>query len=98
MSQINTDAIDKGFAKTFNSFSGTDIVAVIGNTVIGEIQGVSFTTTREKAPLYVMGRANPVSYSRGKRGIAGSLIFLTLDQAAILGSIQQTRKQFFARK
>lgn len=99
---VNTDLeLGSGFEKTFNSFSGTDILAVMGNNVVGELQGVSFTVTREKAPLYVMGRANPISYSRGKRGIAGSLIFLTFDNGALIESIgkgEGKRNKFFARQ
>jgi len=43
-------------ARSYNSFSGVDIKASFAGTPIGELQGVSFTITREKAPLYTMGR------------------------------------------
>lgn len=70
--------------QTYNSFSGVDMIVTFGSTTIGEVQGVSYTVTREKAPLYTMGSANPRSFSRGKRGIAGSLIFLVFDRSALL--------------
>lgn len=70
--------------QTYNSFSGVDMIVTFANTVVGEVQGVSYTVTREKAPLYTMGSANPRSFSRGKRGIAGSLIFLVFDRSALL--------------
>jgi hypothetical protein len=70
--------------QTYNSFSGVDMIVTFGGAVVGEVQGVSYTVTREKAPLYTMGSANPRSFSRGKRGIAGSLIFLVFDRSALL--------------
>lgn len=75
------------FSQTFNSFCGVDMLVTFGNTIIGEVQGLSYTITREKAPLYTMGSANPRSFSRGKRGIAGSLIFLVFDRSAILDTL-----------
>lgn len=70
--------------KTYNSFSGVDIVATFGGKIIGELQGISFTIQREKAPIYTMGDANPRSFSRGKRGIAGSVVFQVFDRSALL--------------
>ncbi len=74
-----------GELKSFNSFSGVDIKAVMGNTIIGELQAISYSISREKAPLYTMGSADPRAYSRGKRGIAGTLIFLMFDRHSFLG-------------
>jgi hypothetical protein len=71
------------FTKTFTSFSGADIVAVFHNKVVGELQAITYSVTREKAPIYVMGNPNPVSFSRGKRGIAGSLVFTVFDRDAL---------------
>jgi len=74
------------YAKGYNSFSGVDIKAVFGSKVIAELQAISYSVTREKAPLYTMGSADPRSFSRGKRGIAGTLIFLVFDRHALLGT------------
>lgn len=74
------------FAKGYNSFSGVDIKAVFNNSVLAELQAISYSVTREKAPLYTMGSADPRSFSRGKRGIAGTLIFLVFDRHALLGT------------
>lgn len=74
------------FAKGYNSFSGVDIKAVFNSTVLAELQAISYSVTREKAPLYTMGSADPRSFSRGKRGIAGTLIFLVFDRHALLGT------------
>ena len=62
------------YTKTYTSFSGCDIVATFGNTVIGELQAITYSIQRQKAPIYTMGSAEPRSFSRGKRGIAGTLV------------------------
>jgi hypothetical protein len=56
------------------------MVAHIDTLRIGEIQGISYSITREKAPIFVMGKVNAVSFSRGKRGIAGSMVFIIFDR------------------
>lgn len=77
------------FSKSYNSFSGVDIKAVMGDKVIGELQAISYSITREKAPVYTMGDPNPRSFSRGKRGIAGTMVFIMFDRHAVLGSPEQ---------
>jgi hypothetical protein len=72
------------YTRSYNSFSGVDIKATFGGHVIGELQGVSYSVTREKAPIYTMGSADPRSFSRGKRGIAGTVIFTVFDRTALL--------------
>ncbi len=72
------------YTRSYNSFSGVDIKATFGGQVIGELQGVSYSVTREKAPIYTMGSADPRSFSRGKRGIAGTLIFTVFDRSALI--------------
>lgn len=81
-----SDALNNAstFTKTYNSFSGVDMVCTFSNKVIGELQGVSYTIQREKAPIYTMGSADPRSFSRGKRGIAGSVVFHVFDRSALL--------------
>jgi hypothetical protein len=82
-------------SQTYNSFSGVDIHVTMAGTPIGELQGVSYTVTREKAPLYTMGSPDPRAFSRGKRGIAGSLIFLVFDRSNLLESLGE-KAQFWA--
>jgi hypothetical protein len=77
------------YTRSYNSFSGVDIKATFGGQVIGELQGVSYSVTREKAPIYTMGSADPRSFSRGKRGIAGTLIFTVFDRSALLTTFQK---------
>jgi len=71
-------------SRQFSSFSGTDIRVVIGGETLGSIQALSFAVQREKGPVYVMGSADPLSFSRGKRGIAGTMITLMLDRHPLL--------------
>lgn len=70
--------------RTFNSFSGADMTAVFAGQSIGTIQALSYSIQREKAAIYTMGSANPRAFSRGKRMIAGSLIFILFDANPIL--------------
>ena len=67
-------------ARSYSSFSGVDIRVVIAGKMIGEMQAISYAVQREKAPIYVMGKVDPISFSRGKRGIAGTMISLLLDE------------------
>lgn len=53
------------YTKTYTTFSGCDIVATFGNTVIGELQAITYSVSREKAPIYTLGSAEPRSFSRG---------------------------------
>lgn len=76
-------ALSSQINQTYTSMSGCDINAYINNNIVGNIQGVSFSITREKAPIYVMGATDPISFSRGKRGIAGSLIFTNFDREVL---------------
>ena len=72
------------FTRGYNSFSGVDIKAVFGTKVVGTLQGVSYSVSREKAPIYTMGSADPRAFARGKRGIAGSLVFIQFDREPLM--------------
>jgi hypothetical protein len=72
------------FTRGYNSFSGVDIKAVFGSKTIGSLQGISYSISREKAPIYTMGSADPRAVSRGKRGIAGSLVFIQFSAEPLL--------------
>jgi len=71
------------YQKTYTAFGGADITATFGGIVIGELQAITYSVTREKAPVYVLGDPNPKSFARGKRGIAGSLVFTVFDRDAL---------------
>jgi hypothetical protein len=97
--------VNDAFKQTYNSSSGCDIVATIDGILIGNLNGISFSTTREKAPIYTMGSVDAVSFGRGKRGHAGSLIFTNFDRDALydikhqaLSSTFSTRYQYWKKQ
>lgn len=89
------------FTETYTTFSGADIVCTFGGATIGALSGITWSITREKAPVYTMGSANPRSFSRGKRGIAGSLIFTVFDRPALynmlLAHVDDDTARYFTR-
>lgn len=72
-------------SRTYTSFSGADINIVIDGKPVGSAVAVSYAIQREKGPVFVLGRADPLAFSRGKRGIAGTIVSLMLDEHWILG-------------
>lgn len=102
------EGINEGIQQTYNASAGTDILATIDGVLIGNLNGISFSTTREKAPIYVMGSVDAVSFGRGKRGHAGSLIFTNFDRHALYdimensygssNSGQEKRYQYFRKE
>jgi hypothetical protein len=75
----------------FQSFSGADMKVVIEGLECGSLQAFSYSATREKGPIYVMdGSPDPKAFARGKRAIAGSLVFLTLDEQAFLKHMRES--------
>lgn len=84
---MNSNA--SSYTRTYTSFSGCDIVASFGNRHIGELQAITYSVSREKAPIYTMGSAEPRSFSRGKRGIAGRMVFTQFNRDALLEELQE---------
>jgi len=87
------------FTRGYNSFSGVDIKATFGTKVIGSLQGISYSISREKAPIYTMGSADPRAFARGKRGIAGSMVFVQFDADPLMWELanqfDETRRLYF---
>ena len=77
----------ESYMKTYSTFGGCDIVATFNGKVIGELQAITYSLTREKVPVYTMGSAEPRSFSRGKRGIAGNLVFVSFNRDALLSEL-----------
>ena len=69
---------------TFASYSGSDIHAVFGSTIFGQIQMISYKQDREKAPVYTMGSPDLRTIARGKRLITGACVFVVFDKDALL--------------
>jgi len=78
------------YTETYTSFSGADIIAQFNGVTIGTLAGVTWSVSREKAAIYTLGSANPRSFSRGKRGIAGTLMFQTFDRDVLWQLVQQS--------
>ena len=78
--------VDK-YTKTYSTFGGSDIVCSFDDVVIGECQAITYRITREKVAVYTLGSAEPRSFSRGKRGIAGNLVFIVFNRDALLSSL-----------
>lgn len=79
------------YTKTYTTFGGCDILAAFNGIVIGELQGITYSITREKAPVYTMGSPEPRSFSRGKRGIAGTLVFTVFNRDALLQELTSNK-------
>ncbi len=45
------NSVSSEYTRTYTSFSGCDIVATFGNTVVGELQAITYHVQREKAPI-----------------------------------------------
>lgn len=72
------------YAKTLTSFSGSDLVVNFGPKTIGELQQISWGIKREKAPVFTLGSPDARSFSRGKRGIGGSLVMAQFNRDALM--------------
>jgi len=68
------------YTETYSVHTGTDIFSVFNDSIISTIQGISYSITRQKAPIYTMGSPDPRCIARSKRGIAGSMIMTTFDR------------------
>jgi hypothetical protein len=93
---MSPSPIQSEVTRSYNSFSGSDIRAYIGPQPFAEIQAVSYSVSREKAPIYTMGSADPRSFSRNKRGIAGSLIWVNFDRHGLLDVFRKLAATFVA--
>lgn len=81
------------YRNTYNSIAGVDIKAVFFGVSFGNLQAVSYSITREKAPVYTMGSPECRGYARGKRAIAGNLVFVMFDDHALLGALRQIEQK-----
>lgn len=76
------------YGTTYNSFSGTDLVAYITlpleisdgkPIVIGNLQTISYSRHREVSPVRTLGSINPIGWTAGPATTAGSMIFTMFD-------------------
>lgn len=87
MANANEEMWNYGVTRHFSAFTGADITMHFGPYVAGSIESLTYSITRETAPRYVMGKTDPVTFVRGKRAIAGSLVFSQFDRHAVLHEI-----------
>lgn len=86
--EANSKSVTSVYTKTYTSFSGSDMVAVVdinlpnssgGTTkvtkVLGEMMTISYSIHMDKTPVRSIGTVNAKDYVFGPRTIAGSLIF-----------------------
>lgn len=66
-------------SRQYTSFSGCDIRVVIDGESVAQVQAVSYAIQREKAPIHTLGHKDPVSFARGKRAIAGTMVWVMFD-------------------
>lgn len=71
----------------YKAFSGANIYATVYDKRIASLQALTCSVTREVAALYGFGDANPKAFVKGKRGIAGTLVFTQFDRHALLGDV-----------
>lgn len=76
--------------KTYTAFAGCDIVASFNGKIIGELQAITYSISREKSPIYTMGSPEPRAFGRGKRGIAGSMVFTIFNRDALLAELSES--------
>ena len=84
---LRTDNTFEKYGNTYTTFSGADIVATIGGVSVGTLSALTWSVAREKAPVFTLGSPNPRSFSRGKRGIAGSMMFTVFDRPSLYNVI-----------
>jgi hypothetical protein len=65
----------------------------MGGVECGSLQAISVSVSREKMPLYTTGSADPVGFSRGKRGIAGSMVGAVFNQSWLMHTIRGNSDQ-----
>lgn len=80
----DTSSPYQGVLRTYNAFTGADIVAHIGNRQIGTLEQITVSVSRDTMPKYVMGRTDPVAFVRGKRAVVGSMVFSMFDRHPVL--------------
>lgn len=67
---------------TRKSIESTD--EVLKFKVFGNLQTISVSSARSVSPVRVLGKSNPVAYSRGSRTIAGTMVFAMINKDVFL--------------
>ena len=75
------------YARTWDSFSGSDMRIVFDNKEVGTVSSLTVTITRDVVPRYTSGDSNPRTFVKGRRGIAGTMTFSVFDRDPILRDV-----------
>lgn len=87
-----------GIKETFNTYSGTDMLATITipgkePIVFGELSQLSYSIYREKVPIRTLGRITPKGYTRGLRTISGIMIFSIFDRSIVYECMKELHRE-----
>lgn len=69
------------------TFAGGDLEAFINNIRVGNLEQLTISTSTEIVGSYVMGRRDPVAFTKGKRVIVGSMVLTQYDRHAFLEQV-----------
>lgn len=90
----NAKNAKNSYTNAYNSYTGADIKAVMYLPVLtrregtqkikvfADLQTISISRTRSVSPVRVLGRADPIDYTRGARTIAGTMVFASINKDA----------------
>ena len=85
-----TEAIKKNeevYARKWDAFTGSDMRVVFDNKEVGTVSSLTVTVSRDVIPRYTSGDANPKTFAKGRRGIAGTMTFSVFDRDPILRDV-----------
>lgn len=69
------------------TFAGGDLTAWINNIQVANLEAVTWSTSVEVVGNYAMGNRDPLSYTKGKRVILGSMSLQQFDKHALLEEV-----------
>lgn len=86
--------------RSFNSYSGTDIRALVAMPAadgqepiyktLANLQTISYSIFREKMPVRALGNVGEKGRTRGPRTIAGSMVFTVFDRHVLFDFMRKT--------
>ncbi len=78
MSKILSDVRSK-----YSTFSGSDIIILVGGVEVGNAMGITISQSRVKAPVVVMGDPDPKAFGRGRRITSGTLSGVSMHMSTV---------------
>ena len=65
----------------YKSKSSSTVKEITKTKILGAVQQFAYQVRRAKAPIYVIGSADPITIAKGARSVAGSLQGVVLDES-----------------